>query len=173
MNTFTKFLKSSLFWWVVLLIPTLSMGIALYFQYVLYDEPCALCIHVRVYMVALMIIGLLGVIINSSLIKAVLHWLLAGVSVGLAFKCWELFGVERGFIAAGCSFDAGLPSWLPLEALIPSLFESRGSCGVSPDVAFGISMAESLMPVAIAAAIVAVLAAVVYSVAYIRGTETA
>lgn len=144
------------------------MVVALYFQYRLEEEPCALCIHIRIYMVSLMIVGLLGTLINSALARIILHWVCGGLSTGLALKCWELFGVERGFIEGSCQVDAGLPSWFPLESWIPSLFEARGFCGNSPEVALGITMAEMLMPVSITAALVAVSAAVINSVALIR-----
>lgn len=147
------------------------MVVALYYQYWLDEEPCALCVHVRIYMTGLIIVGLVGVTLNSTLFKAAWHWVCVALSVGLALKCWELFGVERGFIEGSCTISAGLPSWFALESWIPSVFEARGVCGFSPEVVFGITMAEALMPTSIIAATMSIAAAVVNSVALVRDRQ--
>ena len=160
MNSLVKKIHSSLFWWAVFGASTFSMLVALYFQYALEEGPCALCIHIRIYMAGLMLVGLAGILAKPPIARLLLNWICAGLCVGLAFKSWELFGVERGFIDASCTIGAGLPQWFNLEDWFPTLFASWGLCGITPDVLFGISMAEALMPTSIAAAIASVLLAI-------------
>ena len=60
---------------------------------------------------------------------------------------------------SSCLMNAGLPSWFNLEQWLPAIFEVRGFCGESPEVFFGVSMAEALMPASIVVLIVTSLAA--------------
>ena len=161
MNGIVKILNTSLFWWLVILMPSISMVVALYFQYALDVGPCALCVHARIYMAGLIIVGLIGALHKSTLLRLFLHFVCAGLCIGLSFKCWELFGVERGFIAGSCTMSAGLPPWFALESWFPMLFQSWGLCGVTPQVILGISMAELLMPTSIASAFLAILVAII------------
>ena len=71
MNGIVKILKTSLFWWLVILMPSTSMVVALYFQYALDVGPCALCVHARIYMAGLIIVGLIGALHKSTLLRAV------------------------------------------------------------------------------------------------------
>jgi len=168
MSPFSTFLKGPRFWWAVFILSALSMVVALFYQYWLLEDPCAICIHIRIYMTGLMIVGLVGANLKPLTAKAAWHWMCAVLSVGLALKSWELFGVERGFIEGSCTINAGLPSWFALESWIPSVFEARGICGFSPEMLLGVTMAEALMVVSIAAAMISILAAVVNSVVLFR-----
>lgn len=44
-----------------------------------------------------------------------------------------------------CSFDLGLPSWLALDKWMPLIFKVQTTCGYTPELAFGVSMAEVLL----------------------------
>ena len=74
--------------------------------------------------------------------------------------------MERGFIPTSCGMDAGLPAWFAIERWLPALFESRGLCGYTPKLWFGVSMAEALIVTSVAATIASLVAAVVYSMMF-------
>ena len=60
-------------------------------------------------------------------------------------RSYQLLGTERGFIMGECSMDTGFPSWFAIDKWLPSLFEPLITCGYTPEVAFGITMAEALL----------------------------
>ena len=68
-----------------------------------------------------------------------------GIAIGMAERAYMLLGTERGFVFADCGFSLGLPQWLALEEWFPALFRIETSCGYTPEILFGITMAESLM----------------------------
>jgi disulfide bond formation protein DsbB len=41
--------------------------------------------------------------------------------------------------------DLGLPSWLALDSWFPAVFQVQTTCGYTPELLFGISMAEALI----------------------------
>lgn len=41
--------------------------------------------------------------------------------------------------------DLGLPAWLALDDWLPWLFEVQTSCGYTPELPLGITMAEALL----------------------------
>jgi disulfide bond formation protein DsbB len=51
--------------------------------------------------------------------------------------------------------DLGLPQWFAIQEWIPSIFEIQTTCGYTPIIAWGISMAESLAALSIILFIVA------------------
>lgn len=87
------------------------------------------------------------------------HILLTLVAAGFTYTSYQLLGTERGFIAGACNFDLGLPDWFAVEQWIPWLFRVETSCGYTPEVAFGITMAEALMVVSVAMFIVSIVVA--------------
>jgi disulfide bond formation protein DsbB len=70
-------------------------------------------------------------------------------AVGLVERSYLLLGTERGFIFADCGFDLGLPTWFAIEETLPWLYRVETSCGYTPELLFGITMAESLMALSI------------------------
>lgn len=119
---------------------------ALYYQYVLDELPCVLCIHIRIW-----ILGFVAIAIMSLLIKPikstvpVLHILNSIMMVGFVERSWQTLAVERGWVFGDCDMDAGLPSWFQLDQWVPAVFEVKTACGYTPFVMFNISMAEILM----------------------------
>jgi len=65
--------------------------------------------------------------------------------IALIERSWELLGTERGFIMGSCSFDLGLPNWLAVDQWLPFLFKVETTCGYTPEIALGFSMAEVLL----------------------------
>lgn len=134
-------------YWLALLVLGLSLeAVALIYQYVWGYPPCILCIHVRIWVMALVLVAILGLLLRRNrALRVVAHVLLLTVAIGLLERSWMLLGIERGFIESDCAFDSSLPSWLPLDVWIPQLFQVTGSCGYTPELLFGITMAEGLI----------------------------
>ena len=68
-----------------------------------------------------------------------------GFIIGLAERSKYLYDVENGIAYGSCEFFLGMPDWFALDKWIPFMFEVRNLCGVTPDMLFGLSMAESLI----------------------------
>jgi len=56
-----------------------------------------------------------------------------------------LLGTERGFVFADCGFSAGMPAWFAIEEWLPWIYAVETSCGYTPEIIFGVTMAEALM----------------------------
>lgn len=147
------------FWWLVLAVGIVLEASALYYQYVLGEPPCVLCIHARLWVLTAIltaIIALLG--FNNSWIRGSAH---AGLLVSLALlaeRAWVAVLVERGLYEGQCGMDAGFPQWLPLDQWLPAFFEVWTMCGYTPRVPLGVSMGEALLGIAITGLGVSLLA---------------
>lgn len=136
----------SRWYWLALLLLSLGfLAVALYYQYILEQAPCVLCIQVRILMLALAFIGLNAYILNNRWVNRGAHILAVLVAGALLERSYQLLGTERGFIFGDCGFDLGLPTWLPLDTWFPHLFRVESSCGYTPELVFGITMAEALI----------------------------
>jgi len=133
--------------WIGLILLSLSMeAVALFYQYVLNEPPCILCIHFRLLFVAVILFSLLGLLTHKSKLFRVLSML--GVVSSFAFmteRAYQLLGTERRFIDGECGFGLNFPDWIAVDKWVPWLFQPMTSCGYTPEVLFGITMAESLM----------------------------
>jgi disulfide bond formation protein DsbB len=140
-------LGRSAWYWLFLIMLGLTMeGTALYYQHVLGLGPCVLCIQTRIWVLAIILLALLGLGLRTLRWPgAITHLLMTGMFIGLFDRSWLLFGTERGFIFADCNFDLGLPSWLALQDWLPSMFRIEEACGYTPELLFGITMAEALL----------------------------
>lgn len=139
---------TSRWYWLALLALGFSMeAAALYYQYALDYGPCVLCIHVRILVLALMLVALLALAVGRSPAgRPLAHLLITLVLAGLVQRAWLLLGTERGFVEGACSFDLGLPWWLPLDRWLPAMFQVHEACGYTPTLPFGFTMAELLLP---------------------------
>lgn len=146
MKAFYKFGNSRFFWIAGTIYLLLMESIALYFQYILGLEPCALCVQIRAW-----IMGAIIVSIVTSLVCSRFLWRWIGLTLTIGLLCgglytsWYSWGVEKGEIISSCSLGAGFPDFMPLDDWIPSLFSAQGICGQSPDMWFGLSMNEGLI----------------------------
>lgn len=133
--------------WLYLIGFSLSLELAaLYYQYYLGFEPCVLCIQIRLLFALFMVICILGLLLKKLIAaRYLLTSALVVICLSLIDKSWILIKTERGLMMGSCSFNAGLPAWLPIERMFPSVFEVRAACGTTPEIAFGISMSESLL----------------------------
>jgi disulfide bond formation protein DsbB len=140
-------LSRSSWYWLGLIATGLAMeGIALYFQYGLNYGPCVLCIHIRIWVLALILMSTLGLLLrHSPLFTKFTHISTFIIGIGFTERSWQTLAVERGWIIDSCSMDSGLPDWFALDKWIPQIFEPWEPCGYTPELLFGITMAETLM----------------------------
>lgn len=121
---------------------------ALYYQYVLGEWPCVLCIHVRIWVIGFILLAILALLINhSGWGTRIFHLANSLLMVGFVERSWQVLAVERGWIFGDCTMDAGLPPWFALDKWFPMIFEVQTSCGYTPFIIFKISMAEMLMAI--------------------------
>jgi disulfide bond formation protein DsbB len=130
------------YWAALVLIGIALEAAALYYQYALDEWPCVLCIHVRIWVV----VGIVAFFATKSkLATRTAHALNTVIMAGLLERSWRVLAVERGWIFGDCEMDLGMPAWFALDKWIPSLFEVQTSCGYTPLLLFGITMAEVLL----------------------------
>lgn len=137
--------------WVVVSLASLGMfSVALFYQYALGTAPCVLCIHARLWTAGLILVGAIGMIVRKSLwAQPLLAFLGLGFSYGLGETAYGLLATERAWSIGSCSFDAGLPSWFAVDEWLPSIFMPLEPCGYTPELLFGVTMAEGLMAAAV------------------------
>jgi protein dithiol:quinone oxidoreductase len=155
-------------YWLALLAIGLALeSTALIYQYVLEYGPCVLCIHVRIWVMGLVLVSLVALVLRAFWPgRLLLQVLTVVILAGLVERAWLLLAVERGTVEGECSFDLGLPAWLALDRWFPALFQVQEACGATPLLPFGISMAEMLVPVSV---LLLVLNAVLLLASLLRG----
>jgi disulfide bond formation protein DsbB len=138
--------RRPLFWLGVAGFGVALEAVALFYQHVLNYWPCVLCIHVRMW-VALMVVLALVAAASCRLrpARATLLVSVTAVVAALLERAWQLLGTERGWIIGSCEMVSGLPEWVPLERWLPWLFQIQEPCGYTPDMPWGLTMAESLL----------------------------
>lgn len=143
--------RSGWYWGGLLLLGLLMEGGALFYQYRLDYAPCVLCIHVRIWVLGMIVVAALALWLrrNRNVVLAG-HGLVTLMMVGLVERSYQLLGTERGWFFGSCNMDAGLPDWFALDRWFPALFEVKEACGYTPLLPFGISMAEALMVFSVA-----------------------
>lgn len=147
-------------YWLAMIVGALALeGAALYYQYALNQYPCVLCIHVRMWVAAFIVVGALGLVLKRSRAGLVFANLLSlATAIGLAERSWRTLAVERRWIEElSCTMDAGLPSWFALDHWFPAVFGVQASCGLTPLIAFNITMAEVLTAISAVALVVTAL----------------
>jgi len=138
------------------------LAIALFYQYRLEELPCVVCIQIRLWFSLMIILSILGFLFrNKPWVNSALQFALVLSSVGLVERSYLLLGTERGFIFGGCGFDVGLPGWFAIEQWMPWLYQVESSCGYTPEILFGVTMAETLMLLSVCLVIVSAVVALV------------
>lgn len=140
-------LANGSFYWIALILLALSMeGVALFYQYRLDYWPCVLCIHVRVWLLGLIVVGVMGLLARYLRGPRVLaQMLVAVVGAGMLERSLKLLGTERGTIEGSCAMESGLPAWFALDKWFPSVFQVMEPCGYTPELLLGVTMAEALV----------------------------
>ncbi len=150
MNILANMAVSRWYWLALLALGLALEATALYFQYVMDYPPCALCIHVRILVLGLILVALFALAVHRMRTgRLAAHLLTALLLAALTHRAWLLLGIERGFVEGECGFDLGLPSWLPLDQWFPVMFQVHTTCGYTPPLPLGFSMAEVLLPLSI------------------------
>ena len=147
MQTSLRSINQSPWYWAALLAFGVgALGAALYFQHVMNEWPCLLCIHARIWVLGVVLVAGLGWMLRRHLLgNALAHGLLLVMAGGLLERSWLLLGTERGTVFGECSMELGLPAWFALDRWLPWLFEVQASCGYTPELWPGVSMAEALL----------------------------
>ncbi len=146
LDTLARIGKSGFYWVGLVLIGLASEAVGLFYQYVLEEDPCVLCIHVRLWMIALVIVAVFMLLLRHlrpALVAG--HLLTVVIAAGLLERSYQLLGTERRFLVGDCGFDLGLPGWFTPDKWFPALFQVETSCGYTPELLFGITMAEALI----------------------------
>ena len=160
MSSLTNLLQSRWYWAVVAAFGFMLLAVALYYQYALGDEPCQVCVHARLWVVAFSLIALIMLMApQSAALRALgnLGGLIAGA--GLFERARYLYRLENGIGDGSCQFQLGMPDWFAVDRWIPWLFEVRNLCSFTPEMLFGLSMAETLMALGAAVCVVAICTA--------------
>jgi disulfide bond formation protein DsbB len=147
-TTLSPFLQSRWYWLTLALFGITLLGVALYYQYALGDEPCQVCIHARLWVVAFTFIALIMLItpqITLTRFFGNAGVLIAGL--GLFERARYLYRLENGIGDGSCQIQLGMPDWFAVDRWMPWLFEVRNLCSFTPEMMFGLSMAEALMGV--------------------------
>lgn len=138
------------YWLVYIAGSLLLMAAAMYFQYIREEPPCLMCIQVRMLLLLLILIAVIGLLTRRHpLINVLANISTVLVAVSMSERAYQLLGTERGFVFSDCGFDLGLPAWLALDEWLPWLFRVETTCGYTPEIVFGITIAESLMVLSI------------------------
>ena len=124
------------------------LSVALYYQYALGDEPCQVCIHARLWVVAFTLIALVVLITPQiTLIRVLGNLGVLFAGAGLFERARYLYRLENGIGDGSCQFQLGMPNWFAVDRWMPWLFEVRNLCSFTPEMLLGVTMAETLMAV--------------------------
>ena len=166
MKQFFAILSLQRRYWVILILIGLALeATALYYQYVLDEWPCVLCIHIRIWIAGFILAALIGVLGNRFvLLIRSMHVITLAAMIGFMERSWQVLAVERGWVFGDCDMDLGMPAWFALDKWFPSVFEVQTSCGYTPLIIFNITMAEILL---LTSALLAIVAGVTLACSWI------
>lgn len=143
------------FWLSIILTGCALEGVALFYQYILDYGPCVLCIHIRLWILAIILLAVLGLILRHTRIPLLLVQLLSlGAAAGMLERSWMVFAVERNLIESSCTMSTGLPAWFAVDQWFPTIFEPWELCGYTPDLLLGVTMAEGLLLISLASVLI-------------------
>ncbi len=142
-----KKISQSQWYWLLIIAAGFSLLLsALYFQWVAEELPCLMCIQVRLLISLLIIVSSVAMLVRGNrVLNSVAHLSAVFIAVALTERSYQLLGTERGFVFGDCGFSLGLPAWFAIEDWIPWLYRVETSCGYTPEIIFGITIAEVLM----------------------------
>ncbi len=144
--TSNNWARGKLFWILLIALCVSMESVALVYQYLLNEPPCILCIHFRLLFVLIILIAIFGLLFCKNKVARVISLLGIVASFGvMTERAYQLLGTERGFVLGDCSVGLNFPNWLAVDKWIPWLFQPMTSCGYTPEIIFGITMAEVLM----------------------------
>ncbi len=145
------------YWWAYISGGLLLLAVALFYQYQLEELPCVVCIQIRLWISLIVLVAFTGLLVRKNpLLNIGLQLAITLGAAGFAERSYLLLGTERGFIFGDCGFDAGLPDWFAIEQWLPWMYQVETSCGYTPEIVLGITMAEALMLLSVCLVIVSV-----------------
>lgn len=140
-----RLFRPGVYWTILLIGSLLAEAVALYFQYGLDYGPCVLCIHIRLWVAALVLVAITGLVgQRCAHVQKTCHLLTVVIALGFTERSWRTLAIERNWIESSCSFDSGLPDWFAPDLWWPWMFEIWESCGYTPEMLGGLTMAELL-----------------------------
>lgn len=165
-------LSQNKWYWLLYISGSLTLLIiALFFQHAFDELPCVMCIQVRLLISLLIIVSCFGLFTrNRRVLNMISNISVIMVAAALSERSYMLLGTERGFVFSDCGFDLGLPAWFAVEQWLPWLYRVETSCGYTPEVIFGITMAEALM---VMSATLLLLSLCVFVASFIRINHSA
>ena len=141
---------SKSYWLAYILGGAFLLCTALYYQFVLEELPCVACIQIRLWVSLMIIVACAGLLLrHSEITNTMIHFIMLMISAAMTERSYLLLGTERGFVFADCGFDLGLPAWFAIDSWLPWLYRIETSCGYTPEIFFGITIAEALMVISI------------------------
>lgn len=157
-----RWMATPWYWLTWLVLGLFLEAAALFYQHVLNEPPCVLCIHARLWVLGGIVAASAGLAWRRLwLARLVAQLALVASLVGLLERSWIALLIERGRYDGVCGMDPGFPAWLPLDAWLPNLFEVWTMCGYSPYVFLEVTMVEALTWGAAAALLVAIAGAAI------------
>ena len=118
--------KGKVFWWALFALGSGLFAAALYWQYVIGDDPCQVCIQARLWAVALGLLGAVMLPLPESLLTRLTGLVLAFISsAGMGERAYYLYEIENFRGDGSCEFTLGMPSWFAVDQWFPALFEVR------------------------------------------------
>ncbi len=146
-NTLQHWIKNKTLWIGLILLSLSMLGVAWFYQYVLEDPPCVLCIHFRLLFFVIILFSIIGLLTRHYKVGNIGSSL--GVLASFAFmteRAYQTLGTERRFITGECGFTLNFPDWIAVDKWFPSFLKPMTSCGYTPEMLFGMTtMAEVLM----------------------------
>ncbi len=135
-----------MYWTAMALASASLLAVALYYQYVLHEEPCQVCIQARLWVCALILVSVVFALLPQRPVWQLPGHLLGLIScIGLGERGWFLYQLENGKGDGSCEFQLGMPDWFAVDQWLPALFEVRNLCSFTPALPLGLSMAEGLV----------------------------
>lgn len=145
-NSIYRISHSQWYWLLYITGSIISLAAALYYQYILEELPCVVCIQIRLWFSLFIIVAFAGLLTrNHRVMHFIANLSTVLIAIALTERSYLLLGTERGFVFADCGFNVGLPAWFAIEEWLPWIYRVETSCGYTPEIVFGITMAEALM----------------------------
>lgn len=166
-----KSISQSHWYWLAYIFAGLGLlAAALLLQFVREELPCLMCIQVRLLISLLIIIAFAGLLSrHNRIVTTGVHLSIVLIAIALVERSYQLLGTERGFVFGDCGFSLGLPSWFAIDDWLPWLYRVETSCGYTPEIIFGITIAEILMVLSVLLLLISVC---VFLLSFVKSQKT-
>lgn len=138
-------ISNSRWCWIALLLTGVVLeACGLYFQYGLRLDPCVNCVYERAFYLTFIAAGLIGMIspqLRFTRFLAILIFL-AGSAGGLMTAFNHLADYAATGFGSSCALRANFPDFLPLDSLLPWMFQPTAACGPLDWSLMGLNMPQ-------------------------------